>query len=119
MDKNPKANSNNVKYKSAGIIRKFHICQSTTHLANTCPKRGEINEIESEKEPDLEKYDNIIEDNSDDKSSIFSESLKDIETINSTSYSMESYSHLPQLSNGQLDLSKIQDAQLMKAKPNR
>ncbi|MBW0512336.1 hypothetical protein O181_052051 [Austropuccinia psidii MF-1] len=32
---------------------------------------------------------------------------------------MESYSHLPQLSNGQLDLSRIQDAQLMKTKPNR
>ncbi|MBW0555360.1 hypothetical protein O181_095075 [Austropuccinia psidii MF-1] len=32
---------------------------------------------------------------------------------------MESYSHLPQSSNGQLDLSKIQDAQLMKTKPNR
>ncbi|MBW0548013.1 hypothetical protein O181_087728 [Austropuccinia psidii MF-1] len=32
---------------------------------------------------------------------------------------MESYSHLPQLSNGQLDLSKIQDAQLMNTKPNR
>ncbi|MBW0551908.1 hypothetical protein O181_091623, partial [Austropuccinia psidii MF-1] len=32
---------------------------------------------------------------------------------------MESYSHLPQLSNGQLDLSKVQDAQLMKTKRNR
>ncbi|MBW0538810.1 hypothetical protein O181_078525 [Austropuccinia psidii MF-1] len=32
---------------------------------------------------------------------------------------MESYSHLPQLSNGQLDLSKVQDAQIMKTKPNR
>ncbi|MBW0515242.1 hypothetical protein O181_054957 [Austropuccinia psidii MF-1] len=32
---------------------------------------------------------------------------------------IESYSHLPQLSNGQLDLSKIQDAHLMKTKPNR
>ncbi|MBW0556747.1 hypothetical protein O181_096462 [Austropuccinia psidii MF-1] len=32
---------------------------------------------------------------------------------------MESYSHFPQLSNGQLDLSKVQDAQLMKTKPNR
>ncbi|MBW0493941.1 hypothetical protein O181_033656 [Austropuccinia psidii MF-1] len=31
---------------------------------------------------------------------------------------MESYSHLAQLSNGQLDLSKIQDAQLMETKPN-
>ncbi|MBW0548696.1 hypothetical protein O181_088411 [Austropuccinia psidii MF-1] len=32
---------------------------------------------------------------------------------------MESYSNLPQLSNGQLDLSKIQDAQLIKTKLNR
>ncbi|MBW0502808.1 hypothetical protein O181_042523 [Austropuccinia psidii MF-1] len=32
---------------------------------------------------------------------------------------MESYSHLAQLSNDQLDLTKIQDAQLMKTKPNR
>ncbi|MBW0468489.1 hypothetical protein O181_008204 [Austropuccinia psidii MF-1] len=32
---------------------------------------------------------------------------------------MESYSHLPQLSNVQFDLSKIQDAQLRKTKPNR
>ncbi|MBW0518607.1 hypothetical protein O181_058322 [Austropuccinia psidii MF-1] len=32
---------------------------------------------------------------------------------------MESYSHLPQLSNGQLDLPRIQDAKLMKTKPNR
>ncbi|MBW0539962.1 hypothetical protein O181_079677 [Austropuccinia psidii MF-1] len=32
---------------------------------------------------------------------------------------MESYCHLPLLRNGQLDLSKIQDAQLMKTKPNR
>ncbi|MBW0554531.1 hypothetical protein O181_094246 [Austropuccinia psidii MF-1] len=32
---------------------------------------------------------------------------------------MESYSHLQQLSNGQISLSKHQDAQLMKTKPNR
>ncbi|MBW0552509.1 hypothetical protein O181_092224 [Austropuccinia psidii MF-1] len=119
VDKNPKENSDNVKYKSADIIRKCHICQSTTHLANTCPKRGKINEIDIEKEPDVEKYNNLIEENSDDKSSIFSESLKDIENINSTFDIMEFYSHLPQLSNGQHDLSKIQDSQLMKTKPNR
>ncbi|MBW0532784.1 hypothetical protein O181_072499 [Austropuccinia psidii MF-1] len=118
VDKNPKENSNNIKYKSADTVRKCHICQSTTHLANTCPKKGKINEIDIEKEPDVEK-DDIIEDNSDDKSSIFSESSKDIENINATFDIMESYSHLPQLSNGQLDLSKVQDAQLMKTKPNR
>ncbi|MBW0572060.1 hypothetical protein O181_111775 [Austropuccinia psidii MF-1] len=50
---------------------------------------------------------------------MFSESSKDIESINATFDIMESDSHLPQLSNGQLDLSIIQDAQLMKTKPNR
>ncbi|MBW0545059.1 hypothetical protein O181_084774 [Austropuccinia psidii MF-1] len=117
VDKNPKENSHN-KYKSSDTVRKCHICQSTTHLANTCPKRREINEIDIEKEPDVEK-DDIIEDNSDDKASIFFESSKDIENINATYDIMESYSHLAQLSNGQLDLSKVQDAQLMKTKPNR
>ncbi|MBW0504657.1 hypothetical protein O181_044372 [Austropuccinia psidii MF-1] len=52
-NKNPKGNANNMKYKLADIIRKCHIWQSTTHLANTCPKRGEINEIDIEKEPDV------------------------------------------------------------------
>ncbi|MBW0592657.1 hypothetical protein O181_132372 [Austropuccinia psidii MF-1] len=60
-------------------------------------KKGEINEIDIEKEPNVEK-DDIIEDNSDDKSSIFSESSKDIENINDTFDTMESYPHLPQLS---------------------
>ncbi|MBW0568362.1 hypothetical protein O181_108077 [Austropuccinia psidii MF-1] len=119
VDKNPKENSNNMKYKSADIIRKCHICQSTTHVANTCPKRGKINEMDIEKEPDVEKDDNIIERNSDDKSSIFSESSKDIENINSTFEIMEFYPHFPQLSNGQLSLSKIKDSQLTKTKPNR
>ncbi|MBW0533771.1 hypothetical protein O181_073486 [Austropuccinia psidii MF-1] len=68
VDKNPKQNSNNMKYKSAEIIRKCHIFQSPTHLANTCPKRGKINEIDIEKEPDVQKYDNLIEENSDDNS---------------------------------------------------
>ncbi|MBW0555848.1 hypothetical protein O181_095563 [Austropuccinia psidii MF-1] len=107
VDQNTKGNSDNVKYKSADIIRKCHIFQSTTHLANTFSKRGEINEIDIEKEPDVEKDDNIIEENSDDKSSISSESSKDIENINSTFDIMEFYSHLPQLSNGQLDLSRF------------
>ncbi|MBW0577415.1 hypothetical protein O181_117130 [Austropuccinia psidii MF-1] len=40
VDKKSRENSNNVKYKSADIIRKCHICQSTNHLANTCPKKG-------------------------------------------------------------------------------
>ncbi|MBW0527838.1 hypothetical protein O181_067553 [Austropuccinia psidii MF-1] len=119
VDKNPKENSNNVEYRPADILRKFHIFQSTTHLANTCPKREKINEIDIEKVPDAEKDDNMIERNSDDKSSTFSQSLKDVGNINATFDIMESYSHLPQLRNFQLDFSKIQDAQLMQIKPNR
>ncbi|MBW0550213.1 hypothetical protein O181_089928 [Austropuccinia psidii MF-1] len=60
VDKNSKENSNNAKYKSAYIIRKCHICQSTTHLANTCQKKGKINESYIEKEPNVEKEDNIL-----------------------------------------------------------
>ncbi|MBW0514917.1 hypothetical protein O181_054632 [Austropuccinia psidii MF-1] len=117
VDKNPKENSN-INYKSEDTVRKCHTCQSTTYLANRCPKRGKINEIDIEKEPDVEK-DDIIEDNSDDKSSIFSELSKYIENINATFEIIESYFHLPQLSTGQLDLSKVQDAQVMRTKPNR
>ncbi|MBW0546827.1 hypothetical protein O181_086542 [Austropuccinia psidii MF-1] len=80
VDKNPKENSNNLKYKSADTIRKFHICQSTTHLTNTCPKKGKINEMDFEKAPDVEK-DDIIEENSDGQSSIFSESSKHLVTL--------------------------------------
>ncbi|MBW0558478.1 hypothetical protein O181_098193 [Austropuccinia psidii MF-1] len=60
VDKNHKENSNDIKCKSAYVIRKCHICQSTTHLANTCSKKGKINEIDVEK-------DGVHEDDSDDK----------------------------------------------------
>ncbi|MBW0467090.1 hypothetical protein O181_006805 [Austropuccinia psidii MF-1] len=61
----PKENFNNMKYKSAVIIRKCNICQSTTHLTNACPRKGKINEIYIEKEPDVEKDDDV--ENSDVK----------------------------------------------------
>ncbi|MBW0533772.1 hypothetical protein O181_073487 [Austropuccinia psidii MF-1] len=67
VDRNPKENSDNMKYKSADTVRKLHIFQSTTNLANACPKRGQINEIDIEKEPDVEK-DDVSEKDSDDKS---------------------------------------------------
>ncbi|MBW0545931.1 hypothetical protein O181_085646 [Austropuccinia psidii MF-1] len=95
VDKNPKANPNNIKYKSADVMRKCHICQSTTHLANTCFKKGKISENDIEKEPDVGKYE-VNKDNSDDKSSIFYESSKHIKDINATFDIMESYCNLPQ-----------------------
>ncbi|MBW0534146.1 hypothetical protein O181_073861 [Austropuccinia psidii MF-1] len=60
-EQNAKGNSNNMKYKSADIIRKFHICRSTTHLANSCPRKGKINGIDIEKKPDVEKDNELIE----------------------------------------------------------
>ncbi|MBW0496651.1 hypothetical protein O181_036366 [Austropuccinia psidii MF-1] len=46
VDKKSKEASDNIKYKSADVIRKCHIFQSTTHLANACPRKGKINEID-------------------------------------------------------------------------
>ncbi|MBW0495389.1 hypothetical protein O181_035104 [Austropuccinia psidii MF-1] len=43
VDKNPKGKTNNIKYKFSDLMRKCHICQSTTHLANKCPMKGKIN----------------------------------------------------------------------------
>ncbi|MBW0536614.1 hypothetical protein O181_076329 [Austropuccinia psidii MF-1] len=67
VDKTPRENYNNITFESVDVIRKCHICQSTTHLANTCPKEGKIHEIDIEKEPDVERYE-VNEDNSDYKS---------------------------------------------------
>ncbi|MBW0520557.1 hypothetical protein O181_060272 [Austropuccinia psidii MF-1] len=55
VDRNSKENSNNIKYKSSDVMMKRPICQRTTHLANSCPKKGKINEIDIEMEPYLEK----------------------------------------------------------------
>ncbi|MBW0552128.1 hypothetical protein O181_091843 [Austropuccinia psidii MF-1] len=99
VDKNPKENCNNRKYKSADAIKKCHIFQSTTNIANAFPRKGKRNGIDIEKEPDVEK-DDVIEDNSDDKSSIFSKSSKYIENINFTFEIMESSFHLSKLRNG-------------------
>ncbi|MBW0514837.1 hypothetical protein O181_054552 [Austropuccinia psidii MF-1] len=106
-DKIPKESSNSIEYKCSDIIRKCHTCQRTIHVANSCTRKGKINEIDIEKEPDVEKDGEVIGENSAYRSSIVSESSKDIENINSTFEIMESYSHLSQLSNGQLHLSKI------------
>ncbi|MBW0538025.1 hypothetical protein O181_077740 [Austropuccinia psidii MF-1] len=95
VEKNPNENSNNMTYRSVDTIGKCHIFQRTTNLANTCSKNGKINKIGIKKEPDVEK-DDLNEENSDDKSSIFSEFSKDMENMNVKFEVMESCSHLPQ-----------------------
>ncbi|MBW0501175.1 hypothetical protein O181_040890 [Austropuccinia psidii MF-1] len=96
VDTNPKENSNDMKYKSSNIMRKHHLFQSTTHLAHSCPRKGKINEIDIEKEPNFDKDGEVIEENSDDKSSVVLESSKYIANINSTFDIMGPYTHLPQ-----------------------
>ncbi|MBW0529725.1 hypothetical protein O181_069440 [Austropuccinia psidii MF-1] len=49
VDKNPKGNSDNMKYKSSDIIRKCHICQSIIHSANKCPNRGKSMKLKLKK----------------------------------------------------------------------
>ncbi|MBW0490660.1 hypothetical protein O181_030375 [Austropuccinia psidii MF-1] len=51
VDKRPKENSNNKKYTYAVVIRKLNISNRAPNLPNTCPKRGNINEIAIAKEP--------------------------------------------------------------------
>ncbi|MBW0533020.1 hypothetical protein O181_072735 [Austropuccinia psidii MF-1] len=46
VDKNPKEYSNNIWYECADVMIKCLIFQSITHLANMCPKKGKINEID-------------------------------------------------------------------------
>ncbi|MBW0519252.1 hypothetical protein O181_058967 [Austropuccinia psidii MF-1] len=55
VDKSPKGNSNNMKYKSSYVIIKCHIFQRSTHLASEFLKRGKINEVYIEKEPHVKK----------------------------------------------------------------
>ncbi|MBW0475228.1 hypothetical protein O181_014943 [Austropuccinia psidii MF-1] len=105
VEKSAKNNSSNIRYKSEDKIIKCHNLQCTKEFSDTCPKRGKINEIDLEKEPDVAK-DDIKGENSDDKSSIFYESSKHIENINVTYEVMEYYSPLPQLRISQPDLSK-------------
>ncbi|MBW0546127.1 hypothetical protein O181_085842 [Austropuccinia psidii MF-1] len=63
-------------------------------------KKGEINETNIEKESVYE-TDAVSEQTLDDISSIFFKYSKDLEKINVTFEMIESYSHLPQLSNSQ------------------
>ncbi|MBW0555436.1 hypothetical protein O181_095151, partial [Austropuccinia psidii MF-1] len=99
---------------------KCHKCGSTSHLANTCPKKIRINEIEIEKD-DAKETNDVRLDESYSKPSE-EEELPDelsIEYINFSFEVTEVHTHLQQHSDECMDLIHIQDAKMKKAKPAR
>ncbi|MBW0547632.1 hypothetical protein O181_087347 [Austropuccinia psidii MF-1] len=76
---------------------KCHKCGSISHLANTCPKKTRINEIEIEK--DDTKETNYVPVHKSDSEPSEEEELPDelsIETINASFDVTEVHTHLPQ-----------------------
>ncbi|MBW0537436.1 hypothetical protein O181_077151 [Austropuccinia psidii MF-1] len=99
---------------------KCHKCGSTSHLANTCPKKTRINEIEIEKD-DTKETNNVPVPESDSEPSE-EEKLPDelsIENINFSFEVTEVHTHLPKYSDECMDLIHVQDVQIQKAKPAR
>ncbi|MBW0563715.1 hypothetical protein O181_103430 [Austropuccinia psidii MF-1] len=99
---------------------KFHKCGSTSHLANTCPKRTRINEMKFEKDDTKEKNDVPV--NESDSEPSEEEELPDelsIENINVCFEVTEVHTHLPQYSDKFMDLIHVQDAKMQKTKPAR
>ncbi|MBW0541561.1 hypothetical protein O181_081276 [Austropuccinia psidii MF-1] len=90
---------------------KCHKCGSRSHLANTCPKKTRINEIEIEK--DDTKETNHVPVHESDSEPFEEEELPDelsTENINVSFEVTEVNTHLPQYSDECMDLIHVQDA---------
>ncbi|MBW0525951.1 hypothetical protein O181_065666 [Austropuccinia psidii MF-1] len=99
---------------------KCHECGGTSHLANTCPKKTRINEIEIEKDDTKETNDVHVHETDSEPSE--EEELPDelsIENINVYLEVTEVHTHLPQYSDEYMDLIHVQDAKMQKTKPAR
>ncbi|MBW0552152.1 hypothetical protein O181_091867 [Austropuccinia psidii MF-1] len=99
---------------------KCHKCGSTSHLANTCPKKTRINEIEIEKDDTTETNDVSVHESDSEPSEEeqFPDELS-IENINFSFEVTEVHTHLPQYSYECMDLIHVQDAKIQKTKPAR
>ncbi|MBW0531953.1 hypothetical protein O181_071668 [Austropuccinia psidii MF-1] len=92
----------------------------TSHLANNCPKKTRINEIEIEKDDTKETNDFPVHESDFEPSE--EEELPDelsIENINVSFEVTEVHIHLPQYSDQCMDLIHVQDAKIQKTKPER
>ncbi|MBW0540629.1 hypothetical protein O181_080344 [Austropuccinia psidii MF-1] len=103
------------------VGRKCHKCGSTSHLANTFPKKKRINEIEIEKD-DYSKEENNVSLHESDSEPSEAEKLTDklsIEYINVSFEVAEVHTHLPQYSDECMDLIHVQDAKMQITKAAR
>ncbi|MBW0512806.1 hypothetical protein O181_052521 [Austropuccinia psidii MF-1] len=99
---------------------KCHKCGSTSHLANTFPKKTRINEIEIEEDDPKETKDVSVHESDSEPSE--EEELQDelsIENIIVSFEVTEVHNHLPQYSDEFIDLIRVQDAKIQKTKPER
>ncbi|MBW0528198.1 hypothetical protein O181_067913 [Austropuccinia psidii MF-1] len=111
---------NQIKHKTKLLLR-FHKCGSTFHFSNTCPKKTRINEIEIDKVEDTKKKDNVSLHDSDSEASE-EEEVPDELSIENMSVSFEVtevHTHFPQYSEESMDLIRVKDAKIQKAKPAR
>ncbi|MBW0564156.1 hypothetical protein O181_103871 [Austropuccinia psidii MF-1] len=95
------------------LLLKCHKCGSTSHLANTCPKKTRINDIEIEKDDTKETNDVHVHESDSEPSE--EEELPDelsIENINVSFEFTEVHTHLPQYSDECMDLIHAQDAKI-------
>ncbi|MBW0547407.1 hypothetical protein O181_087122 [Austropuccinia psidii MF-1] len=108
----------NKPHKKASI--KCHKCGSTPHLANACPKKTRINEIEIEKDDTKETHDVPVHESDSEPSE--EEELPDelsIENINVSFEVTEVHNSLPQYSVEFMDLIHVKDAKMQKTKAAR
>ncbi|MBW0555664.1 hypothetical protein O181_095379 [Austropuccinia psidii MF-1] len=99
---------------------KFHKCGSTSHLANTCPKKTRINAINVEKVEDTKETTDVSlhESDSEPSEEEVPEELN-IENINVYFGVTEVHTHLPHYSDEFIDLIHVQAAKMQKNKPAR
>ncbi|MBW0581177.1 hypothetical protein O181_120892 [Austropuccinia psidii MF-1] len=100
---------------------KCHKCGSTSHLANTFPKKTRINEISIEKVEDAKETNKVSLHESDSEPSEEEEVPEELSTenINVSFEVTEVHTHLPQYSDEYMDLIHVQDAKMQKTKPAR
>ncbi|MBW0503925.1 hypothetical protein O181_043640 [Austropuccinia psidii MF-1] len=100
---------------------KCHKCGSTSHLANTCPKKTKINDIEIDKFEDKKETNKLSLHESDSEPSEEDEIPDELGTENiDVSFEVtEVHTHLQQYSNECMDLIHVQDAKMQKSKPAR
>ncbi|MBW0593491.1 hypothetical protein O181_133206 [Austropuccinia psidii MF-1] len=100
---------------------KCHKCGSTSQLANTCPKKTRIKEINIEKVEYTKETNDVSLHESDSEPSEEEEVPEElsIENINVSFEVTEVHTHLPQYSDECMNLIHVQDAKMQKAKPAR